>query len=247
MSEMHASAKRLNRPPRNNSAADVNVAAAETCGGLAARQSKSPPDNSGVESTVKARIAVADGGSPLTERLAVLPTLSLGDLRLEWRRLFRAEPPRLSRDTMMRAVAFRLQEIAQGGWSKVTQRRLKTLTNQLESGGRITPLPGPKIKPGSRLIREWHGRTHTVSVTEDGFEFQGRFYRSLTKIAFDITGAKWSGPRFFGLTKPPPAQTPKGAAKVTTQNYRINLGAGFRRRFGARTKGAGFTLAEFRR
>ena len=104
---------------------------------------------------------------------------------------------------MMRAIAYRMQEIAQGGLSKVTQRRLITLAGQLETDGRIAPLPGRRIKPGSRLIREWHGRTHTVSVTDDGFEFQGKTYRSLTQIAFDITGAKWSGPRFFGLTRRP--------------------------------------------
>ena len=147
--------------------------------------------------------AAADGNSPLADRLAIFPTQNLGDLRLEWRRLFHAEPPRLSRDIMTRAIAYRLQEISEGGLSKVTQRRLTTLANQLETDGRIAPLPGPRIKPGSRLVREWHGRTHTVSVTDDGFEFQGETYRSLTKIAFDITGAKWSGPRFFGLTQRP--------------------------------------------
>ena len=137
----------------------------------------------------------------LSDRLAVLAGLSLGDLRLEWRRLFRADPPRLSRDIIIRAIAYRLQEIAHGGPSKVTQRRLMTLTAEFETGGTIATPPRPKIKPGSRLVREWHGRTHTVCVTDDGFEFQGKTYRSLTKVARDITGAQWSGPRFFGLTK----------------------------------------------
>jgi hypothetical protein len=166
----------------------------------------------GARATIVAAAAVTDAKSPLPDRLAVLPTLCLGALRLEWRRLFRAEPPRLSRDIMMRAIAYRLQEIAQGGLSKVTQRRLTTLANQLETDGRLAPLPGPKIKPGSRLIREWRGRTHTICVTDDGFEFQGKTYRSLTKIAFDITGAHWSGPRFFGLTKAPAIQPPNSAA-----------------------------------
>ena len=101
---------------------------------------------------------------------------------------------------MMRAIAYRLQESAHRGASKVTRRRLMTLAAEFETGGTIAP-PGPKIKPGSRLVREWHGRTHTVCVTDDGFEFQGKSYRSLTKIARDITGAQWSGPRFFGLKK----------------------------------------------
>jgi Protein of unknown function (DUF2924) len=99
----------------------------------------------------------------------------------------------------------------EGGLSKVTQRRLTSLANQLETDGRIAPLPGPRIKPGSRLVREWHSRTHTVCVTDEGFEFQGKTYRSLTQIAFDLTGAKWSGPRFFGLT-----QRPKSAARGET-------------------------------
>ena len=88
-----------------------------------------------------------------------------------------------------------------GGASKATQRRLVTLAAEFETGGTIAPPPGTKIKPGSRLVREWHGRTHTVCVTDGGFEFQGKTYRSLTKIARHITGAQWSGPRFFGLTK----------------------------------------------
>ncbi len=155
----------------------------------------------GADAEHRAAASAPGGVRPLSDRLAVLRGLSLADLRLEWRRLYRVEPPRLSRDLMMRAIAYRLQEIAHGGQSKATQRRLATLTTEFEAGGRIAPPPGPRVRPGSRLVREWHGRTHTVCVTDDGFEFQGKAYRSLTKIAFDITGAQWSGPRFFGLTK----------------------------------------------
>ena len=152
----------------------------------------------GPENGARAAATASDRASRLSDRLAALADLSLGDLRLEWRRLFRADPPRLSRDIMIRAVAYRLQEIAHGGASKATLRRLATLAAEFEKGGSIAPSPSPKIKPGSRLVREWHGRTHTVSVTDDGFEFQGKAYRSLTKIAHDITGARWSGPRFSG-------------------------------------------------
>jgi hypothetical protein len=154
----------------------------------------------GPEIGATAAASAPDSTRLLSDRLAVLAELRIGDLRLEWRRLFRADPPKLSRDIMMRAIAYRLQEIAHGGMSKVTQRRLVTLAAEFETGGTIAP-PKPKIKPGSRLVREWHGRTHTVCVTEDGFEFRGKSYRSLTRIAGDITGAQWSGPRFFGLTK----------------------------------------------
>jgi hypothetical protein len=154
-----------------------------------------------------ARIGVAmdptDCNGPMSDRLAVLSTLSLGDLRLEWRRLHRADPPRLSRDIMVRAIAYRLQEVAHGGLSKVTSRRLATMATEFESTGAIATPETPRIKSGSRLVREWHGRTHVVTVSDNGFEFEGATYKSLTKIAQDITGARWSGPRFFGLAKTP--------------------------------------------
>jgi Protein of unknown function (DUF2924) len=139
----------------------------------------------------------------MSDRLAVLSTLSLGDLRLEWRRLYRADPPRLSRDIMIRAIAYRLQEVAHGGLSKAASRRLATMATAFESSGTIVATEAPRIKSGSRLVREWHGRTHVVTVSDNGFEFEGATYKSLTKIARDITGARWSGPRFFGLVKTP--------------------------------------------
>lgn len=69
------------------------------------------------------------------------------------------------------------------------------------TAGRVAPDPRLSLKPGARLVREWHGRTHTVTVTEDGFEYAGMSYPSLTKVARKITGAHWSGPRFFGLVR----------------------------------------------
>ena len=82
---------------------------------------------------------------------------------------------------------------------------------------------GAKDQPGSRLVREWHGRTHTVCVIDDGFEFQGETYRSLTGIARDIARAQWSGPRFFGLTKraATPRATPDNpltGAQIVSEN-----------------------------
>jgi len=185
--------KSLARRPDNGSAAALQAPITARAGGLS--------ENRGPENASSPAAKASDGASLLPDRLALLPTLGLRDLRVEWRRLFRADPPRLSRDIMMRAIAYRLQEIAHGGASKATQRRLVTLAAEFETGGTIAPSPRPKIKPGSRLVREWHGRTNTICVTDDGFEFRGKSYRSLTKIARDITGAQWSGPRFFGLTK----------------------------------------------
>jgi Protein of unknown function (DUF2924) len=144
----------------------------------------------------------ANAQGTLAQQIARLQQLSLGELRVEWRRLFRAQPPNLSRDLITRSVAYRLQEVAYGGLPKATLRKLMSLADELKAEGQISVDAGPQIKPGARLIREWRGRTHIVTVTEDGFEYAGRAYSSLTKIARAITGACWSGPRFFGLTKP---------------------------------------------
>jgi Protein of unknown function (DUF2924) len=137
----------------------------------------------------------------LTRQLAALQQLSLTELRAEWRRLFRTQPPTLSRDLVVRAIAYRLQELAHGGLARATARKLATLAEALKDDGEIRIDPGPQIKPGARLVREWRGRTHTVTVTEEGFDYAGRNYPSLTKIARAITGAHWSGPRFFGLKR----------------------------------------------
>ena len=112
---------------------------------------------------------------------------SLDGLRREWRRLFRSDPPKISRDLLIRGIGYRLQEIQHGGLGKSTRRKLKTLAKMLWTEGRVTPDPGLSLKPGAWLVREWHGRTHTVTVTEDGFEYGGRTYPSLTKIAKKIT------------------------------------------------------------
>src|SRR6185437_11251928 len=112
------------------------------------------------------------------------------------------EPPRISRDLLMRAVAYRLQELEFGGLPKWARQSLAgaTANSQPSKRNEGTSKPAePRLKPGARLVREWRGRTHTVMALDDGFEFEGRLYRSLTQIAREITGAHWSGPRFFGL------------------------------------------------
>ena len=124
---------------------------------------------------------------------------SLDELRREWRRLYNNDPPRISRDLLILGIAYRRQEIEHGGLGKATLRKLRTLAKTLRATGRVGSTPGLTLKPGARLVREWRGRTHTVTVTEDGFEYAGASYPSLTKIARKITGAHWSGPRFFGL------------------------------------------------
>jgi DUF2924 family protein len=155
-----------------------------------------------IQATEEERASVA-------ESLAGLPSLehrSPDELRREWRRLCHCEPPRLSRDLLVRAIGYRLQELQHGGLSKSTQRKLKTLAKMFRIEGRV----GLSLKPGARLVREWHGRTHTVTVTEDGFEYARMTYPSLTKIAKKITGTHWSGPRFFGLVRGGASRANKG-------------------------------------
>ncbi len=135
----------------------------------------------------------------VAELLARLNDLTLDELRAEWRRLYRSAPPRLSRDLMKRAIAYRIQEKAFGGLSAASKRKLKEHATQIEITGRVKPGPRPFVRSGARLVREWNGRTYTVTVIEDGFEYGGKTYRSLTKVARVITGVHWSGPRFFGL------------------------------------------------
>ena len=128
-----------------------------------------------------------------------LRSLALDELRGEWRHLYASEPPQISRDLLVLGLGYRLQEIDQGGLGRATRRKLQTIVKNLRKTGRVGPTPSLALKPGARLMREWRGRTHTVTVTEDGFEYAGTSYPSLTKIARKITGAHWSGPRFFGL------------------------------------------------
>jgi hypothetical protein len=128
-----------------------------------------------------------------------LRSLALDELRGEWRHLYASEPPQISRDLLVLGLGYRLQEIDQGGLGRATRRKLQTIVKNLRKTGRVGPMPSLSMKPGARLVREWRGRVHTVTVTEDGFEYAGTSYPSLTKIARKITGAHWSGPRFFGL------------------------------------------------
>ena len=137
----------------------------------------------------------------LSQHMAALNGLTAQQLRDEWRRLYRGQPPRLSRDLLIRSIAYRMQELAYGGLSKATQRTLATMTRELEANGNVSVAPDLRVRSGARLVREWRGRTHTVSVTNDGFEYLGNTYASLTKIAQEITSAHWSGPRFFGLNR----------------------------------------------
>jgi hypothetical protein len=133
--------------------------------------------------------------------IAGLADRSTQELRRAWRTLHHTGPPLgLSRDLIIRGLADQLQQSAQGGPSRALQRRFRILAADLEKGARSFD-PGGVLKTGATLVRRWRGHTHTVLVREDGFEYEDQRYRSLTVIAEQITGAHWSGPRFFGLIK----------------------------------------------
>ena len=122
------------------------------------------------------------------------------DLKERWRALYGTEPPRrISRDLLVRALAYRIQEQALGGLKPSTRRLLAKVAADASARRPIWVAPEPDLKPGTVLLREWHGTQHQVIVREDGIVLQGKPYKSLSQVAYRITGTKWSGPRFFGL------------------------------------------------
>jgi hypothetical protein len=147
---------------------------------------------------------VSDGtwaANPEVEvELERLPKMSIVGLRSRYRELFRTDPPKaFGRDLLRRSIAHRIQERAYGGLSRDHQRLLDQLARaaQAKPNGRLE-LPR-RIKPGSELVRTWNRRTYRVLVMEKGFACEGKTYSSLSQIAFEITGTKWNGSRFFGL------------------------------------------------
>ena len=181
------------------------------------RHDTSARQHSGGPSSVLSRSGNPSGeprGGVVAEvdgQIAELAHRSTHDLRLAWRRLHRVEPPQgLSRDLLIRALVHQLQEQSYGGTGRALQRRLQTLTGEREKRGASSDL-GAALKTGTTLVRQWRGHTHAVLVRDDGFEYEGQPYRSLSVIAKRITGAHWSGPRFFGLIKLATASAAAGA------------------------------------
>lgn len=144
--------------------------------------------------------ALIDAKAELPSRLAALGSMDRDALIAEWKRQFRATPPdRIRRDLLELGIAWKLQEKAIGGLKKAIASELRELAEALATTGDIRRAKAPRLKPGARLVREWGGITHEVTVTEGGFLWNGKAWTSLSAIAGEITGAHWSGPRFFGL------------------------------------------------
>ena len=133
------------------------------------------------------------------ERLAELAKMSARDLRGEWERVHgELSPAGFAADLLTRGIAYRLQVKGQGGLPPAILRLIRRGQVELAQGSVVRDQPLP-LRVGTRLTRDWHGRTHHVTVVENGFDYADQPYRSLSAIARVITGAGWSGPRFFGL------------------------------------------------
>ena len=114
--------------------------------------------------------------------------------------MYGSDPPdRLRRPLLIQALAYRLQEQAFGGLKPATRRLLRSVAGDAGERRPIAVEPKRPVKAGAVLIREWHGTKHQVTVLKDGFMFRGKRFQSLSKVANEITGARWSGPLFFGL------------------------------------------------
>ena len=152
---------------------------------------------------MKSKISVHDRAT-LASEIAALADATLADLKSRWRVLYGTEPPpRISRDLLTRAVAYRIQEKALGGLRPSTRRLLAKVAADVSARRPIEVTPPPSLKPGTVLLRDWRGTQHQVIVREHGVEFQGKQYKSLSQVAHRITGSKWSGPLFLGLKVKP--------------------------------------------
>ena len=134
-------------------------------------------------------------------RLAALKAMSVKELKTEWQALFGTPAPNNSRAFLEMRIGYRVQELTYGGPDRDTRRMLDLLADEVEGVGRqVRQIADPRNPvAGTKLVREWDGAEHTVTVLRDGFEWRGRRFRSLSAVAREITGTRWNGYRFFGL------------------------------------------------
>ena len=134
-------------------------------------------------------------------RIAALKAMSVKDLKAQWEDLFSTAAPNNSRKFLEFRIAYRIQELTHGGPDRETRRMLDLLADEVEGHARRKHRIADPRNPvtGTKLIREWDGVEHTVTVLKDGFDWQGRKFKSLSAVARAITGTRWNGYRFFGL------------------------------------------------
>jgi hypothetical protein len=138
----------------------------------------------------------------ISTKLQELPHLPKPELRALWQELL-AKPahPRLRRNLIIPILAYRIQENVYGGLKPSTRQRLQKLAAELEQNRKAPLLLAPQLKPGTKLLRKWQGEMHEVLVADEGFEYRGKRHESLSEIARQITGTRWSGPLFFGVKR----------------------------------------------
>ncbi len=133
----------------------------------------------------------------IQEQLAALQDMSMLELQTLWGKYFKHPPQRMRRDFMIVEISYKLQENTYGRLSQTIKNKL----DRMAFGEQQQSQPKFTMSHGTRLVREWNGTKHAVTVCENGFEYNGKPYRSLSNIACEITGTRWSGPLFFGLKK----------------------------------------------
>jgi hypothetical protein len=137
----------------------------------------------------------------LAQELAALATMSPAQLRHKWQRVYREPPPPFAPDLLARGIAYRLQERVYGKLLASTRREIERLQRQFEKTGEVLTEACATTKPGTVLVREWQQEQHHVLILDEGYLYRDRRFSSLSQIANEITGARWSGPRFFGLRR----------------------------------------------
>jgi hypothetical protein len=137
----------------------------------------------------------------LEQELAALARMSPAQLRNRWQQLCREAAPPFAPDLLARGIAYRLQERVHGKLANATRREIERLQRQFERTGEVLTEACATTKPGTVLVRVWRQEQHHVLILDDGYVYRERRYGSLSEIANEITGARWSGPRFFGLRR----------------------------------------------
>ena len=142
-----------------------------------------------------------DDNTQVLARLAALKAMTVGELKTEWQALIGTPAPNNSRSFLEQRMAYRIQELTWGGLAKPAAKLLDALADEVEGKKvRQSVISDPRNPViGTRLVREWDGAEHVITVMTDGFDWQGRRYKSLSAVARDITGTRWNGYRFFGL------------------------------------------------
>jgi hypothetical protein len=136
----------------------------------------------------------------LSAEIASLSKLGVDELRERWKAMYGKAPSReIGRSFLTRAIAYRLQERVYGGLKPSTRRLLAQVVEESATGSSPKKPQMRMAQSGTVLIREWQGNAHRVTMLDDGVSFNGKHYRSLSEVAREITGSRWSGPRFFGL------------------------------------------------